>query len=651
MIFTLFRMILSRRNPTAQASPRHRFRPRLESLESRHLPSTFTVTNLLDDGSAGSLRWAIGQANSASAPATIDFNLPGANMINLLSALPALSQSVTISGPGAANLTVQRSTAPGTQPFRIFDIEAAINVSVSGLTLANGEVMHDFISAGSCIFNKIGTVTLTGCTVSGNTDPTTNNGGAISNDGILTVSNCTFSGNDNIGGGAIGNGFVSSNARLTVIDCTFSGNTSPDGGPGGAIANLGGTLTVTKSTFLGNTATSGGAIYNVGTLVVHNSTFSGNTATYGGAIYNIADPIINGSGQANVVNCTLSGNTASDGGGIDDDASNGPALLKLANTIVASNQALNAPDIAGTVTSEGHNLIGNPSGASGLVGSDFLQINPRLVPLADNGGPTMTMALRRGSVAVDAGSNALAVDSSGNPLSVDQRGLTRIVNGTVDIGAYEFQGAPSPAPDPFNAYVTTVYQTVLNRTSTAAEVTPWMEFLETGGTRAEMVKGFWESAEHRGIQVDDYYRSFLKRAPSSAERLGWVSAMLAGMTEIQVVRAFVTSAEYRSVFFTSQNIIDDLFGTILGRPISSADPNWYAYLDNGGSIGQAVDALLGSGEYSIHAVDSVYFNLLGRLPTAAEALAWANFLTAGGTHDQVAEAFLASDEFFANAQG
>ena len=49
------------------------------------------------------------------------------------------------------------------------------------------------------------------------------------------------------------------------------------------------------------------------------------------------------------------------------------------------------------------------------------------------------MALMPGSPALDAGSNALAVDADGNPLSTDQRGDPRIVNDTVDIGAFEAQ--------------------------------------------------------------------------------------------------------------------------------------------------------------------------------------------------------------------
>ncbi len=127
------------------------------------------------------------------------------------------------------------------------------------------------------------------------------------------------------------------------------------------------------------------------------------------------------------------------------------------NTIVAANTADDgADDIggAGVSSASAYNLVGVDETGSLTNGSNGNQVgvtNPGLASgLANNGGPTQTIALLAGSPAIDAGSNALAVDpTTGQPLCYDQRGAgyPRIVNGTVDIGAFEVQAAP-PIPLP-----------------------------------------------------------------------------------------------------------------------------------------------------------------------------------------------------------
>ncbi len=114
------------------------------------------------------------------------------------------------------------------------------------------------------------------------------------------------------------------------------------------------------------------------------------------------------------------------------------------NTIVALNTAGSDNDIGNPVSSaSANNLIGT-SGNSGLVngvnGNQVDVANPGLGPLADNGGPTQTIALLSGSPAIAAGSTALAVDpATGQPLATDQRGFPRVVGNSIDIGAFEVQ--------------------------------------------------------------------------------------------------------------------------------------------------------------------------------------------------------------------
>ena len=193
---------------------------------------------------------------------------------------------------------------------------------------------------------------------------------------------------------------------------------------GGAIYNIG-TLNINNCAFLNNVldhGDNGGAIYNSGSgvLNVTNSTFSGNRLVVspgGSAIYS--------GGTLNVTNSTFSGN---DGTTIQTF---GTATLK--NTIVTNSTGGN--NCSGTIGDGGGNLVWGDETCPGI------SADPLLGALGDNGGPTQTFALLTGSPAIDAGTDA------GCP-STDQRGYTRPVGATCDIGAFEY-GSSETTPHAF----------------------------------------------------------------------------------------------------------------------------------------------------------------------------------------------------------
>jgi uncharacterized repeat protein (TIGR01451 family) len=188
------------------------------------------------------------------------------------------------------------------------------------------------------------------------------------------------------------------------------------GGGGGIGAGLfvnGGTSTVASSTIANGTASGGAG----GTHLAFSGAFVGAPGTgLGGGIY-------------------VNGGT--------------PALRA---TIVGDNAAPLGPDLNGTVASQGFNLVENPAFAVGLAPTDQTAVDPDLVPLANNGGPTQTHALRASSPAVDRGTPTGCLDALGGPLTTDQRGLPRTVDGNndgvarCDVGAYEFGAVATPAP-------------------------------------------------------------------------------------------------------------------------------------------------------------------------------------------------------------
>src|SRR5262249_12867357 len=140
--------------------------------------------------------------------------------------------------------------------------------------------------------------------------------------------------------------------------------------------------------------------------------------------------------------------------------------ITLGNTIVAGNTtASGGPDVSGVFTSQGNNLIGVTDGSSGWVGSDLTgtgarPLNPLLAAPGNYGGPPPTQGRRPGGRALDAGSNALIPAG----VTTDQRGLSRAVNGTVDIGAFESRGftlQTVPGSTPQTATIGTAFANLL----------------------------------------------------------------------------------------------------------------------------------------------------------------------------------------------
>ena len=254
------------------------------------------------------------------------------------------------------------------------------DILINGPT-ASGAGVTINADANNSIFDVIGgTSTFSNLTLSGGN--INGDGGAIQQSGasILTLNNCTLSGNSASRRG----GAIYTNAMLTLNSCTLSGN--------------------------GNTVTgAGGGIYSSGTLTLNS--------------------------------CTLSGNRADNGGGLFI----GMGAFNLSNTIVAGNTAPTNPDLSGTINAGDYNLIGNSQGAifSGSASHNLTGVDPKLGPLADNGGPTFTFALQSGSPAIDAGNTPFTSDQRGRVRPFDFPNVANAAGGNgSDIGAFELNETP-----------------------------------------------------------------------------------------------------------------------------------------------------------------------------------------------------------------
>ncbi len=441
--------------------------------------ATFTVTNTNDSG-AGSLRQAIETANTDAAADTILFQSGLSGTITLTSGQLDISESVTITGPGAANLAVSGNNA--SRVFYIWSGEDSdvLDVEISGLTVTGGAT----VGSGGGIVNFYESLTLDSVIVSGNT--ASSRGGGIALFSLyegdsVTIRNSTISNNSAEFGGGIYIG--DTGAPLTIVDSSITGNTATRDGGGVYFYDPDDAVTIERTTISGNTAQGnlgrtpaggtanglGGGIYlydtDGGPLRIADSTISGNSAGDGGGAY-FFDP----DNEFEFVNTTISGNLANGrGGGIafyyagDSDgriahstitnnyASDGgggiyayDGILDITHSIVAGNDS-----DSGSRNFDGSgrfqtifSIVGdvaNPSVEDD--GGNQFGVDPLLGALGNNGGPTETHLPQAGSPAIDTGDPAIV-----DPPALDQAGNPRVVNGTIDIGALEVQATVQQGP-------------------------------------------------------------------------------------------------------------------------------------------------------------------------------------------------------------
>jgi hypothetical protein len=293
------------------------------------------------------------------------------------------------------------------------------------LTLGDVTIADNSANGNGGAIDNLGTLSLINTTISGNFN--NGNGGGIDNAGTLTLTNADFSYNSASGSGG---GFHNNGGTMTVSNVSLFGNSA---GLGGGIDNdsvlASGlvALTLSNVTLLDNIATDGGGIDNNGSETITGATIAGNIATgMGGGILNFSTSLIisnstifsnsaiSGNNSApqgggiwsqaplTLSNVTISGNSAAaSGGGVYTQGT-----LTVQNSIVAGNTASPGPDISGSVTTDnGHNLLGtalrptNPK----IISTDVFSDQPLLSPLGNYGGPTQTLALLPGSLAIGRG--------------------------------------------------------------------------------------------------------------------------------------------------------------------------------------------------------------------------------------------------------
>ena len=441
-----------------------------------------SITVVASDGTDAS----VGAANANAGDSTINsstvvsalngtnVNLVATNVITVNAAIDASSNA------NAGNLTL---TAPTTNLNAPITLKGASTLSGTATTVnvgASGTVQNgvDASAAGGTVNLAATTYTLA-ATVVINKNLTVNGAGAANttvsgNNAVQVVSIGGFNFNRtvNINGLTVAKGkstngggvLVNQGATLNLANSTFSNNSAGFGG-GGAISNLG-TINITNSTFSNNSASFGGAISNRATTNITNSTFSNNSSgSNGGAIENSSDKTIN------ITNSTFSNNSSGDKGGAIFKSNIG--TINITNSILVGNNAKTSgsEEVSGNITSNGYNLVGVNGNAGGFqtIATDRVlagEVSTAITALGDYGGATQTFALVPNSPAIDAGNNA-------STPATDQRGLARIVNGTIDIGSFESRGFTfTTTGTPQSTTVNRAFSTPLAVTVSSIDNTP-----------------------------------------------------------------------------------------------------------------------------------------------------------------------------------
>ncbi len=305
---------------------------------------------------------------------------------------------------------------------RVLQSDATVtSLTVSGLTLTGGHLFNPSIVGGGGLANYGGNLTLDHVAVTGNRDsqPGSFGGGVFFLGNSLSVNDSVISQNkieDGQGGGID----ADTANTVTISRSTISGNTTDlgasGGSGGGAHFQLQDALTITDSTISGNTARDEGGLNAAAKnrLTITNSTITGNTAE------NDAGGLRTDSNAGLIRSSTIAGNTAPFGANLSPGCCIAPGPtreLRFQGTVIADRHGggddCDAP--TPTIISLGGNLEeGNTCGLSAAAG-DQINIDPKLGSLAANGGPTMTLALRAGSRAINRGKGCPAADQRGTP--------------------------------------------------------------------------------------------------------------------------------------------------------------------------------------------------------------------------------------------
>lgn len=206
---------------------------------------------------------------------------------------------------------------------------------------------------------------------------------------------------------------------------------------------------------------------------------------------------------------------------------------------------------------------------------------------------------------------------------------------------------PVPEESDADRFLAALYRDLLGRPADPAGQAYWSERLQGGLSRSEVALIFWQTAEHRGLQIGEYYATFLKRRPGAAEVAYWLGIYQSDAGEAGVLRGIITSPEYLAAHLSDRAFLEGLYTDLLSAaPDPGGETFWLDALRSGASRAEIVQGFLTSQARYVRSLNALYSTYLNRPADPAGQSYWLDRLaTDRATLDMVAAAVLGAEEF------
>jgi len=235
--------------------------------------------------------------------------------------------------------------------------------------------------------------------------------------------------------------------------------------------------------------------------------------------------------------------------------------------------------------------------------------------------------------------------------AISKRTIMGLLAALIITGAMlRVEATAAPVPRNCNpvGFLESVWQDLLGRAITPGEKAPLLDFLNSGGSHAQVAQLVLNSVEYRTKLTQNLYQQFLRRAAAQTEIDFFLNALQQGATVEQLIAALVSTAEYyqNRGDGTNNGFLEQLYGDLLGRPIDEGSLALFTgLLSRGGARSQVALFILGSSEYRSNQLQGFFKTFLEREPSDSELNFYLTLWLQGARREQIIAQIIGSTEY------